>query len=91
MTIGQYNGQQYSSRSDFTMTSSTGDCFLLQCLPLKRCLESETGLCLIGHVTNFPTMQSFTGISKYTQSKSDMLSLTECVREFQNDALWDTH
>ena len=26
-----------------------------------------------------------------TQSKFYMLSLTECVREFQNNALWDTH
>ena len=45
----------------------------------------------IGHVYNIPTMQFFTGISRYTQSKSYMLSLTESVWEFRNNALWDTH
>ena len=44
----------------------------------------------IKHV-NIPTMQIFTGISGNPQSKSDTLQLTECVWEFQNDALWDTH
>ena len=39
---------------------------------------------------NIPTMQFFTGISRNTQSKSSMLSLTECVWNFQNDAFWDT-
>ena len=39
------------------------------------------------------TMQLVTGISRNTQSKSYtcMLSLTECVWKFQNDALWDTN
>ena len=36
-------------------------------------------------------MQFFTGISRNTQSKLWMLSLTECVWDFQNNALWDTH
>ena len=45
----------------------------------------------IGHVNNIPTMQNFTGISRNTRSKSYVLSLTECVWEFQNNALWDTH
>ena len=45
----------------------------------------------IRHVDNIPTMQFFSGISRNTQSKSYMLSLTECVRDFQNNALWDTH
>ena len=36
-------------------------------------------------------MQYFTGISRNAQSKSYMLSLTECVWELQNNALWDTH
>ena len=35
-------------------------------------------------------MQFFTGISRNTQSKLYTLSLTECVRDFQNNALWDT-
>ena len=41
-------------------------------------------------VNNIPRMQYFTGISRNTQSKSYMLSLTECVWKFQNNALWDT-
>ena len=45
----------------------------------------------IGHVNNIPTMQLFTGIPRNTQSKSYMLSLTECVWEFPNNALWDAH
>ena len=45
----------------------------------------------IGLVNNIPTMQFFFGISRNTQSKSYMLSLTECVWDFQNIALWDTH
>lgn len=45
----------------------------------------------IGHVNNVPTMQFFTGISRNTQSKPYMLSMTEWVWEFRNDALWDTH
>ena len=45
----------------------------------------------IGHANNIPTMQLFTGISRNIQSKSYTLSLTECVREFRNHALWDTH
>ena len=34
-------------------------------------------------------MQFFTGISRNTQS-THMLLLTECIWEFQNNALWDT-
>ena len=46
---------------------------------------------IIGHVNNIPTMQFFTEISRNTQSKSyNMLSFTECVWDFQNNALWDT-
>ena len=54
--------------------------------------ETRIHLKLVGilHVNNIPTMQFFTGISRNTQSKSYMLSLTECVWEFQNNALWDT-
>ena len=33
----------------------------------------------------------FSGISRNTQSKLYMLSLTECVWDFQNNALLDTH
>ena len=35
---------------------------------------------------NFPL-----GFPENTQSESYMLSLTECVLDFQNNALWDTH
>ena len=48
----------------------------------------------IGHVNNIPTMQFFSGISIKTCMLSTelvMLSLTESVWEFQNNALWDTH
>mgnify|MGYP001795320705 CR=1 FL=1 len=45
----------------------------------------------IGHVNNIPTMHFFRGISRNTQSKLYMLSLTECVWDFQHNALWDTH
>ena len=33
----------------------------------------------------------FTGISRIALSKSYLLSWTECVLEFWNNALWDTH
>ena len=42
----------------------------------------------MGHVNNIPTIQYFTGISRNTQSKLYMLSLTECVWDFQNNVLW---
>ena len=45
----------------------------------------------IAHVNNVPTMQFFTGISRNTETKSYMLSFTECVWEFRSNALWDTH
>ena len=45
----------------------------------------------IEHVNNIPTMQSFAGISWNTRSKSYTLSLAEFVRDFQNNALLDTH
>ena len=35
-------------------------------------------------------MQFFSGISSNIKA-IDMLSLTECVWDFQNNALWDTH
>ena len=41
--------------------------------------EYAVSLRLIGHVINIPTMQFFTGISRHTQSKSYMLSLTKCL------------
>ena len=55
------------------------------CYNTSRCLK------LVGHVNNISTVQFFTGISRNTQSKSYMISLSECVWEFQNNALWDTH
>ena len=56
---------------------------LVHCIPYTKFL--------IGHVNNIPTMQFFPGISRNSQSKSQMLSLTECVWDIQNNALWDTH
>ena len=52
-------------------------------MPMSSTSREQT----IGHVNNIPTMQLFTGIPKNTQSKSYMLSLTECVWDFQNNAL----
>ena len=48
-------------------------------------------LALIKRVNNIPIMKFFTGIFRNTQSKSYMLSLTECVWELGKNALWDTH
>ena len=46
---------------------------------------------VIGHDNNIPTMQFFAGFSKNTQPQSYILSLTECVWVFRNNALWDAH
>ena len=45
-------------------------------------LVLQGGAHTIGHVSNIPKMQIFTGISRNTQLKPYMLSLTECVWEF---------
>ena len=45
----------------------------------------------IRHVNEIPTMQLFSGIFRNTRSKSYVLSLTERVWDFQNNALWDTY
>ena len=63
------------------------------CLPVqvtyKKCniVLSDTYVLInsIGHVNNISTN------SRNTQSKSCTLSLTECVWEFRNNALWNTH
>ena len=64
-------------------------------MEMYRALQTLICLGSVGHdVDNIPTMQSLTGIFRYTQSKSYMLSLnimTVCVWEFRNVALWDTH
>ena len=60
---------------------------LLQHMKLN---QSKLHRCVIRHVNSIPTMQFVTGISGNTQSKSSMLSLTEYVWVFQNNALWDT-
>ena len=52
----------------------------------------NSGIVPLGYVNEYPTMQFFTGISTNTQStKIYILSLTECVWDFQNNALLDTH
>ena len=60
---------------------------------LKRSFKQhmQAGDCNIGCVNNIPTIQFFTRISRNTQSKSYMLSLTDCVWDFQNNVLWDTY
>ena len=62
----------------------------LEAEAMPLCSNQVEGVLLAtGHVNNIPTMQFFTGISRNTQSKTYMLSLTECVWDFQNIALWD--
>ena len=63
---------------------------------MKYCNESRKSLMFVQrnqskYVDYIPTMQLITGISIYTQAKSYMLSSTECVWEFRNNALSDTH
>ena len=54
--------------------------------------SSKTCVCYIKHVNNVSPNANFTGISeKYSIRILFMLSMTECVWEFQNNALWDTH
>ena len=38
-----------------------------------------------------PTVQFFIRISRNTQSHSYLLSMSECVWDFQNNAFWDIH
>ena len=59
---------------------------------LYSCCYCTYNVVPIGHVNNIPAIQFFTGISRNVQSKSyTMLTLMECVWDFQNNALWDTH
>ena len=55
--------------------------------------DSSTMPCLgIPERVNYiPTMQFLTGVSINIQSKSYMLSLTDCIWEFRDDVLFDTH
>ena len=55
----------------------------------QNIIQNTLHYCIIGCVYNIPTMQFLTGISRNTQSKSYMLSFTEFVWDFQNNALWD--
>ena len=57
--------------------------------PYKRIHQEN---CMsIGHDNNIQTIQSLTGFSRNTQSKSYMLKLTEFFLDFPNGALWDIH
>ena len=47
-------------------------------------------LVLIEYVNNIPTMQFFQGNFKKYSVKIILLSLTECVGDFQNNMLWGT-
>ena len=47
---------------------------------------------LLGMLRTFPQSNFSLEFPEILKSKSCiMLSLTECVRDFQNSALWDTH
>ena len=50
---------------------------------LFTCICTSIFVKLIGDVNNIPTMHFWSEIPRITQSKSSMLSLTECSREFQ--------
>ena len=58
--------------------------------PGKKKLLQSAGFSQILRII-IVTCNNIPTISRNTQSKSYMLSLTECVWEFQNNALWDTH
>ena len=63
-------------------------------------IQSNGQYCIMGYSSTSQAARLFkygklttshNAISKNTQSKSYTLSLTECVWEFRNNALWDTH
>ena len=90
ISVGQegMNDNKSGTQLDSQMTDNTDNRLVVWCGAedaVQRCCFP------IGHVHIIPTMQFFTGTSRNTQSKSYMLSLTECDRDFQNIALWDTH
>ena len=66
---------------------TTGPCRELRRLLMSRQVLNSGQL---RHINNIPIMQFFTGTSRITQSKSYVLSLTECVWEFRNNALWNS-
>ena len=79
--------------SDLQIPEKFSQFHLLLCK--KGCMDiiiNSKAMRSIGHVNNIPTKQFFTGISRNTQSKFyNTLSLPECVWDFRNKALWDTH
>ena len=66
--------------------------FRIQSIMLSICcfMGISCSVIVVIHSVIF-TMKFFTGIFRNALSKPHMLSLTECVWEFQNNALWDTH
>ena len=57
----------------------------------QRAVQRKSSKAAIRYVNNILIMKFLTGISRNTQSKFCMLSLTECVRDFENYVLWGTH
>ena len=70
-----------------TKTTLIANSIAIYCLTKKE----KLGFSPIGRVNNIPTRQFFTGVTRNTPSKSYMLSLAECVWDFQNSELWNTH
>ena len=90
MNIFQATFQTYTCQHQFKPDKSLSE-FQAYAVSSDYQSPSMLRLQIIWHVNNIPTMQLFTGISRYTESKLYMLSLTECIWDFQNNALWDTH
>ena len=76
-------------------TSNSFTEFDLEQVCVYSCTEYYSNWILLHHQNRGCLQRSHNAIfhwnfQKYSY-KSCMLSLTECVWEFQNDALWDTH
>ena len=52
-------------------------------------VHNATMLIQMGHVNNIPTLQSLLDFPEIL-SQNHILSVTECVWDFQTNALWDT-
>ena len=58
--------------------------------PCTQFLQRYENTNYIGHVNNIPTKQFFTEFPEILSQNHIMLSLPECVWDFQKNALWDT-
>ena len=87
--IAQFLHWQYLQRC--SKNSNRKTCHILRLLTNKSHQDIHTLWSAIGHVNNILTIQYRTRIPRNTQSISYTLSLAECVWEFWNNGLLDTH